>query len=175
MRDLELRRYVRDIPDFPRPGIVFKDITPLLLDPEASAAALEDLVEAARARAPEVVVGIEARGLIFGAGIAHALGIGFAPVRKPGKLPSEVVSVSYELEYGTDSLELHADAVAEGTAVLIHDDLIATGGTAAATIEAVESLGGRVVGCSFLIELAFLRGRGRLGPHPVDALISYDA
>jgi adenine phosphoribosyltransferase len=171
---MELRRYVRDIPDFPRAGIVFKDITPLLLDADASRAALDGLVDVARAREPELIVGIEARGLIFGAGIAHALGIGFAPVRKPGKLPSEVVSVSYELEYGTDALELHADAVAEDTSVLIHDDLIATGGTAAATIEAVESLGGRVVGCSFLIELAFLRGRERLGRHPVDALISYD-
>jgi adenine phosphoribosyltransferase len=172
---MDLRRYVRDIPDFPRAGIVFKDITPLLLDPDANRAALEGLSEAARVREPELVVGIEARGLIFGAGIAHALGVGFAPVRKPGKLPSDVVSVSYELEYGTDALELHADAVAEGTAVLIHDDLIATGGTAAATIEAVESLGGRVVGCSFLVELAFLGGRRRLGGHPVDALISYDA
>jgi adenine phosphoribosyltransferase len=172
---MDLREYVRDIPDFPRAGIVFKDVTPLLLDPEASQVALDGLVEAARAREPELVVGIEARGLIFGAGIAHTLGIGFAPVRKPGKLPSEVVSVSYELEYGTDALELHSDAVAEGTPVLIHDDLIATGGTAAATIEAVESLGGRVVGCSFLIELAFLRGRERLGAHPVDALLRYDA
>jgi adenine phosphoribosyltransferase len=171
---MDLRRYVRDVPDFPRAGIVFKDITPLLLDPDASRAALDGLVEAARPREPEVVVGIEARGLIFGAGIAHTLGIGFAPVRKPGKLPSEVVSVSYELEYGADALELHADAVAQGAPVLIHDDLIATGGTAAATIEAVESLGGHVVGCSFLIELAFLGGRDRLGGHPVDALISYD-
>jgi adenine phosphoribosyltransferase len=154
---------------------VFRDISPLLLDPAASRAALEGLVEAARAREPELVVGIEARGLIFGAGIAHALGVAFAPVRKPGKLPAEKVTVTYELEYGTDALELHADAVAEGTAVLIHDDLIATGGTAAATVEAVESLGGRVVGCSFLIELAFLNGRERLAGHPVDALISYSA
>jgi adenine phosphoribosyltransferase len=122
---MDLRDYVRDIPDFPRPGIVFKDITPLLLDPNASHAALDALVDAARAREPELVVGIEARGLIFGAGIAHALGIGFAPVRKPGKLPSEVVSVAYELEYGTDSLELHTDAIEDGTSVLIHDDLIA--------------------------------------------------
>jgi adenine phosphoribosyltransferase len=172
---MDLRDYVRDIPDFPRPGIVFKDITPLLLDPDASREALDGLVAAARRRKPELVVGIEARGLIYGAAIARALGVGFAPVRKPGKLPFEVVSVSYELEYGTDALELHADALGEGTAVLIHDDLIATGGTAAATVEAVEALGGRVVGCSFLIELAFLRGRDRLSGHPVDALISYDA
>ncbi len=172
---MDLRDHVRDIPDFPRAGIVFRDITPLLLDPAASRTALDRLVAAARAREPELVVGIEARGLIFGAGIAHALGIGFAPVRKQGKLPAEKVTVTYELEYGTDALELHADAVAEGTAVLIHDDLIATGGTAAATVEAVESLGGRVVGCSFLIELAFLNGRKRLAGHPVDALISYDA
>src|SRR3954453_10917912 len=134
---MDLRDYVHDIPDFPRPGIVFKDITPLLLEPAASRAALDGLVEAARAREPDLVVGIEARGLIFGAAIAQALGIGFAPVRKPGKLPSEVVSISYELEYGTDAIELHADAIADGTSVLIHDDLIATGGTAAATVEAV--------------------------------------
>ena len=172
---MDLRDYVRDIPNFPRPGIVFKDITPLLLDPAASRAALDRLVEAARVREPDLVVAIEARGLIFGAAIAQALGVGFAPVRKPGKLPAEVVSVAYELEYGTDALELHADAVTDGTAVLVHDDLIATGGTAAATVEAVESLGGRVVGCSFLIELAFLGGRERLGRHPVDALIRYDA
>jgi adenine phosphoribosyltransferase len=172
---VDLRDYVRDIPDFPRHGVVFKDITPLLLDANASRAALDALVAAARRREPELVVGIEARGLIFGAGIAHALGLGFAPVRKPGKLPSEVITISYELEYGTDSLELHADAIEDGTAVLVHDDLIATGGTAAATVEAVESLGGRVVGCSFLIELAFLRGRHRLGGHPVDALISYES
>jgi adenine phosphoribosyltransferase len=172
---MDLRDFVRDIPDFPRAGIVFKDITPLLLDPGASRAALDGLTEAARAREPELVVGIEARGLIFGAGIAHALGVGFAPVRKPGKLPSEVVTISYELEYGTDSIELHADAIQDGTRVLIHDDLIATGGTATATVEAVESLGGRVVGCSFLIELAFLRGRERLGGRPVYSLISYDA
>jgi adenine phosphoribosyltransferase len=172
---MDLRDFVRDIPDFPRAGIVFKDITPLLLDPGASRAALDGLIEAARAREPELVVGIEARGLIFGAGIAHALGVGFAPVRKPGKLPSEVVTISYELEYGTDSIELHADAIQDGTRVLIHDDLIATGGTATATVEAVESLGGRVAGCSFLIELAFLRGRERLGSRPVYSLISYDA
>ena len=172
---MDLRDYVRDIPDFPRPGIVFKDITPLLLDPAASGAALGGPVEAARARKPELAVRIEARGLIFGAAIAQTLGVGFAPVRKPGKLPAEVVSVAYELEYGTDALELHADAVADGTAVLVHDDLIATGGTATATVEVVESLGGRVVGCSFLIELAFLGGRERLGRHPVDGLIRYDA
>jgi adenine phosphoribosyltransferase len=162
---MDLRDYVRDIPDFPRAGIVFKDITPLLGDPDASRAALDGLVEMARAREPELVVGIEARGLIFGAAIAQALGLGFAPVRKPGKLPAEVVSTAYELEYGTDAIELHADAIADGTSVLIHDDLIATGGTAAATVEAVESLGGRVAGCSFLIELAFLPGRERLGGH----------
>jgi adenine phosphoribosyltransferase len=172
---MDLRDYVPDIPDFPRAGIVFKDITPLLLDPEASRAALEGLVEMAGGREPELVVGIEARGFIFGAAIAQALGVGFAPIRKPGKLPAEVVSIAYELEYGTDALELHADAIANGASVLIHDDLIATGGTAAATVEAVESLGGRVAGCSFLIELAFLHGRERLGGHPVDALIRYES
>jgi adenine phosphoribosyltransferase len=136
---MDLRDHVREIADFPRAGIVFKDITPLLLDPAASRVALDGLVEMARVREPELVVGIEARGLIFGGAIAQALGVGFAPVRKPGKLPAEVVSVAYELEYGADALELHADAVADRTRVLVHDDLIATGGTAAATVEAVES------------------------------------
>ena len=166
---------MRDIPDFPVPGIVFKDITPLLLDPEASAAALDWLVEQARGVEIDLVVGVEARGLIFGGALAHALGVGFAPARKPGKLPSETVSVSYELEYGVDALELHADAVGDGARVLLHDDLLATGGTAAATAEAIERQGGEVVRCAFLIELAFLGGRERLAGRDVRSLISYGA
>jgi adenine phosphoribosyltransferase len=172
---VDLRDYVRDIPDFPRPGIVFRDITPLLADPRASAEALGSLVEHARGHEPDVVVGIEARGWIFGGALAQALEVGFVPARKPGKLPGETVSVSYELEYGLDALEVHADAIADGHRVLVHDDLIATGGTAAATVEAIESLGGRVVCCSFLIELAFLRGRERIAGHEVHALISYQS
>jgi adenine phosphoribosyltransferase len=171
---VDLREYVRNIPDFPRPGIVFKDITPLLADAEASRAALRLLVDHARGHAADVVVGIEARGLIFGGALAQTLGLGFVPVRKPGKLPAATVSVEYELEYGVDALELHADAISDGARVLVHDDLIATGGTAAATVEAIEILGGEVVCCSFLIELAFLNGRERLAGHEVFALISYD-
>jgi adenine phosphoribosyltransferase len=171
---VDLRPFIRDIPDFPEPGIVFKDITPLLADPAASAEALRLLVERARPYEPEVVVGIEARGLIFGGALAQALGVGFVPVRKPGKLPSATVSVSYELEYGVDALEMHSDAIQAGARVLVHDDLIATGGSAAAAVEAIESLGGDVVCCSFLIELGFLGGRERLGGHRVQALITYD-
>ena len=171
---MDLRDHVRDIPDFPRPGIAFKDITPLLLDPDASAAALAWLVERARHHELDLVVGIEARGLIFGGALAHELGVGFAPARKQGKLPAERVSVEYELEYGVDALELHADAIGDGTRVLLHDDLIATGGTAAATVEAIERLGGRVVTCLFLLELEFLGGRARIAGHELDALIRYE-
>jgi adenine phosphoribosyltransferase len=171
---VELRDHVRDIPDFPRPGILFRDITPLLLDPAASGEALGRLVAAARPLMPELVVGIEARGLIFGGALAQELGVGFAPARKQGKLPADKVSVSYELEYGLDALELHSDAVADGARVLVHDDLIATGGTARATVDAIERLGGEVVGCSFVIELGLLGGRERLPGHRVDSLIVYD-
>ena len=171
---MDLRRFVRDVPDFPRPGIVFRDITPLLLDPAASREALDRLAAAARPLSPDLVVGIEARGLIFGGALAFELGVGFVPARKPGKLPATTVSVEYELEYGLDSLELHDDAVGDGARVLLHDDLIATGGTAAAAARAIEQLGGEVVGCSFLVELGFLRGRERLGEYPVESLIAYD-
>lgn len=172
---MDLRDHIRDIPDFPEPGIVFKDITPLLLDPEASAAALAWLVEQASAHEIDLVVGVEARGLILGGALAHELGAGFVPVRKPGKLPAETVSVSYELEYGVDALEVHADAIADGARVFLHDDLIATGGTAAATVEAIESLGGEVLCCAFLIELAFLGGRERLPDRDVRALVRYES
>jgi adenine phosphoribosyltransferase len=170
---VDLRDYVREIPDFPREGISFKDITPLLADPAASAEALRQLTAHAREHDPELVVGIEARGLILGGALAQALGVGFVPARKPGKLPAEKVSVSYELEYGIDALELHSDAVWPGARVLLHDDLIATGGTAAATAEAIEQLGGEVVCCQFLIELTELGGRARLGDREVVALIRY--
>jgi adenine phosphoribosyltransferase len=171
---VDLRSHVREIPDFPEPGIVFKDITPLLLDPAASAEALAWLVERAGAHEVDLVVGIEARGLIFGGALANGLGVGFAPARKRGKLPAAKVSVEYELEYGVDALELHSDALAAGARVLVHDDLIATGGTAAATVEAVERLGGRVVSCLFLIELRWLEGRKRLAGHDVDVLMAYE-
>jgi len=172
---VDLRDHVRVIDDFPRQGISFKDITPLLADPVATAEALRQLVDHARDHEPELVVGIEARGLILGGALAHELGVGFVPARKPGKLPAETVSVSYELEYGIDALEVHADAIRSGARVLLHDDLIATGGTAAATVEAIERLGGVVVCCEFLLELEFLRGRERLGDRDVFALIGFES
>jgi adenine phosphoribosyltransferase len=172
---VDLRAHIRDIPDFPRPGIVFKDITPLLLDPAALDHAVAALSEYARTRDAELVVAAEARGFILGAALARELDVGFVPARKPGKLPHETVNVEYALEYGVDALELHADALRDGTRVLIHDDLLATGGTARAQADLVRKLGGRVVGCAFLIELAFLNGRERLGDVDVHALIAYDS
>lgn len=170
----ELRDLIRDIPDFPEPGIVFKDITPLLLDGPASRAVTVGLAEFARPLDVDVVIGAEARGFIFGAALAQELGAGFVPARKPGRLPAETVSVEYELEYGIDALEVHADALSAGHRVLVHDDLIATGGTALATIEAVERLGAEVVGCAFVVELGFLKGRERLAGRAVHSMITYD-
>jgi adenine phosphoribosyltransferase len=172
---LDLRAYIRDIPDFPRPGVVFKDITPLMADGRALDAAVTQLAGLARDRRPDVVIGAEARGFLLGPALARELGAGFVLARKPGKLPSETVSAEYELEYGTDSLELHTDAVAAGARVLVHDDLLATGGTARALCELVEAVGGTVAACGFLIELTFLRGRDRLAGYDVEALIAYDA
>lgn len=172
---VDLRAHIRDIPDFPQPGIVFRDITPLLLDPAALDAAISELAGYARSRGPiDYVVAAEARGFILGAALARELGVGFAPARKPGKLPSETVAAQYVLEYGVDSLEMHADAFAGGARVLIHDDLLATGGTARALCELVERLGGHVVGCAFVVELAYLGGRARLAPFDVRALVSYE-
>ncbi|MGA7397479.1 MAG: adenine phosphoribosyltransferase [Solirubrobacterales bacterium] len=171
---MNLSGLIRDIPDFPEPGIVFKDITPLLLDPEACRSVTSKMCAFAEPLGVDVVVAAEARGFIFGGALAQALGAGFVPARKPGQLPAETISVEYELEYGIDALEVHADAFAAGSRVLIHDDLLATGGTAAATIKAVEHLGGEVVGCAFVIELGFLPGRERLASYPVDSLVSFD-
>jgi adenine phosphoribosyltransferase len=170
----DLRALIRDIPDFPKPGILFKDITPLLLDPRAIDAAVEAIAAWAAPREVDYVVAAEARGFILGAAIARELGVGFVPARKPGKLPAEVVTAEYILEYGIDALEMHADAVAHGARVLIHDDLLATGGTARALAELIERLGGTVAGCAFLVELAFLDGRRRLEGFDVHALVSYD-
>ncbi len=172
---MNLESYIRDVPDFPKPGIVFKDIMPLLADAGALHDAVEQLARWSEPRAPQVVLGAESRGFILGSALAVRLGCGFVAARKPGKLPFTTIRASYALEYGEDSLELHVDAISQGTRVLIHDDLLATGGTARAKCELVESLGGVVVGCAFLIELAFLGGRGRLAPHDVHALISYDS
>jgi adenine phosphoribosyltransferase len=171
--EVDLRRYVRDVPDFPQPGITFKDITPMLLEPAALRSAVASLAEIARPLSPDIVVAAEARGFILGAALALELDAGFVPARKPGKLPHEVVSAEYELEYGTDSLEVHADAFAGGTRVLLHDDLLATGGTARAVCELADRLGAQVLGCVFLLELAFLGGRERLEPYPVHSLIRY--
>jgi adenine phosphoribosyltransferase len=171
----DLRGLIRDIPDFPKPGIVFKDITPLLLDPHAIDTAVEGIAEWAAPRGVDFVVAAEARGFILGAAIARELGAGFVPARKPGKLPAEVVTSEYILEYGIDALELHADALAHGARVLIHDDLLATGGTARALAELVERLGATVVGCAFLVELAFLDGRRRLEGFDVHALVTYES
>ena len=175
MTDPDLRSLIRDIPDFPSAGIMFKDITPLLLDPHAVDTAVEGIAEWAGPRGVDFVVAAEARGFILGAALALELDAGFVPARKPGKLPSETISAEYILEYGVDALEMHADAIAHGARVLIHDDLLATGGTARALAELVERLGATVVGCAFLVELAFLDGRRRLEGFDVHALVSYDS
>ena len=164
---------IRDIPDFPKPGIVFKNIMPLLADPESLRETVERVAEFAEPRRPDLILGAEARGFILGGALAYHLGCGFVAARKPGKLPWQVVTAKYELEYGFDSLELHADAIREGARVLIHDDLLATGGTARAKLELVEQLGGDVVGLAFVIELAFLDGRANLAGYDVCSLIRY--
>jgi adenine phosphoribosyltransferase len=169
-----LGRHIRDIPDFPKPGILFKDITPLLLDAGALSEAVVQLADWARPLEVDFVVAAEARGFILGAAIARELGVGFVPARKPGKLPHETISAEYILEYGVDALEMHADALADGAKVLLHDDLLATGGTARALAELIEGTGARIAGCAFLVELAFLRGRDRLAGYDVHSLLSYD-
>ena len=171
---VDLRAHIRDIPDFPKPGIVFKDITLLLLAPAALEAAIGALAEWARPRAVDLVLAAEARGFILGGALARELGAGFVPARKPGKLPHDTVSAEYILEYGVDALEMHADALADGARVLLHDDLLATGGTARALAELAERAGAEVVGCAFLVELGFLDGRARLAPYDVHALIAFD-
>ncbi|HUA74148.1 MAG TPA: adenine phosphoribosyltransferase [Solirubrobacteraceae bacterium] len=171
----ELRSLIREIPDFPRAGIGFKDITPLMADAEGMAGAVRGLADLARPLEVDTVIAAEARGFLLGPALALELGAGFVLARKPGKLPYETVSAEYELEYGANQLELHTDALGDGARVLVHDDLLATGGTAVALCELVEQLGGEVAGCGFLVELAFLDGRARLGPRPVHALISYES
>lgn len=172
-RDLSwLEDHVRDIPDFPKPGIVFKDLTPLLADVTAFGAAIDALVEHAAEWSVDKVVGIEARGFTFAAVVAYRLGSGLVPVRKPGKLPHDTVMETYELEYGTDSLEAHEDAIAFGEAAYVVDDVLATGGTALATCRLVENLGGRVLGAGFVVELGFLNGRAKLANYDVYSLVT---
>ena len=172
---VDLDALVRDIPDFPKPGIMFKDITPVLASPEGLDTAVRGLAGLARDLQVDVVIGAEARGFLLGPAIARELGAGFVLARKPGKLPHETVRAEYVLEYGTDALELHSDAVATGARVLVHDDLLATGGTAKALCELVEQLDGHVVTCGFLIELAFLNGRENLAGYDVRALLRFDS
>ena len=170
---IDLAAKVRAIPDFPKEGILFRDIMPLLQDPSTLREAVDRIVEYGTGRHIDVVLGAEARGFILGAAVAYGLGAGFVCARKPGKLPYETISAEYDLEYGTDKLEVHADAIKPGQNVLVHDDLLATGGTARAKIELVERLGGKVVGLAFLIELAALKGRDKLEGYDVFSLITY--
>jgi adenine phosphoribosyltransferase len=170
----ELRAKIRDIKDFPTEGILFKDITTLLKDGPAWRFAVDSLASRYQAERVDVVVGVESRGFIFGGAVAHQLRAGFVPVRKVGKLPAPTIEVEYELEYGRDALAMHEDAIAPGQRVLAVDDLLATGGTMAATLRLVEQLGGRVVGVAFMIELAFLHGREKLKNYPLHSLIVYD-
>jgi len=174
MTTFDLRATIRDIPDFPKPGIVFKDIMPLLADAEALRWTVEQLAEWAEPRNVDYVVGAEARGFILGSALAYRLGCGFVAARKPGKLPYLTVGAKYALEYGFDALEMHVDAVPKGARVLVHDDLLATGGTAKAKIDLIEQLGAEVVGLAFVVELSFLGGRDKLYPYPVHALVTYD-
>jgi adenine phosphoribosyltransferase len=170
---LDLEQLIRDVPDFPKKGILFKDITTLLKDAAAFKQSIDQLTGLVRGHAPHVVLGMESRGFIFAAPIAYLLDAGFVPVRKLGKLPAEVISAEYDLEYGTNTLELHKDAIAPGERVLIVDDLLATGGTVSATIDLVERLGGNVVAVAFLVELTFLHGRDRLGNYEVVSLLKF--
>jgi adenine phosphoribosyltransferase len=171
--DARIRQAVRDIPDFPKPGIMFKDITPLLADPALFRDTIRQFAANLEGQKIDVVVGMEARGFLFGAPLAMDLSAAFVPARKPGKLPYKTHSVSYDLEYGSATLEIHQDAIKPGDRVLIADDLLATGGTAKATIELVEKMGGIVHACCFVVELAFLNGRAKLGDTPIQSLVTY--
>jgi adenine phosphoribosyltransferase len=170
---MDLRSLIRDVPDFPKPGIVFKDITTLTKDPDGLRAAIDAMSERYADSNIDLVVGIESRGFVFGAAVAYKLGVGFVPARKPGKLPAQTVSAEYELEYGTDAIEIHRDAIGSGQRILIVDDLLATGGTAAATAKLVSGLGGDIIGIAFLIDLAFLNGRDKLAGYEVFSLVEY--
>ena len=173
MAAIDLKEKIREVPDWPEPGVGFKDISPLLRDPASLAQAISELAAWTRDQDPDLVLGAEARGFILGAALANEAGCGFIPARRPGKLPPETVSATYALEYGENSLELNADAIGEGTRVVVHDDVLATGGTVEAIAGLVERLGGQVVGVCFLIDLTFLGGRERLSRYPFFSLIEY--
>ncbi len=170
---MPLKKYIRDIQDFPKPGIGFKDITPLLNNPQARKETLAILLSELSNQKIDKVIGVESRGFFFGMLLAEELHAGFVPVRKPKKLPYTTISASYDLEYGSDSLEIHIDAIEKGDKVLIHDDVLATGGTAKAVCELVEQLGGEIIQVNFLMELSFLKGREKLGNHPIFAAMIY--
>jgi len=170
---MDLKKYIYDVKDFPKEGILFRDITPLMLNGEAYKDACDKIINFCKENQAELVVGPEARGFIFGCPVSYALGIGFAPIRKPNKLPRETLNETYSLEYGTNTLSIHIDAVKKGQKVVIIDDLLATGGTVDATIKLIEKLGGVVVGCAFLIELEELKGRELLKNHKVFSLLKY--
>jgi len=170
---MDLAKFIRDIPDWPKPGVLFKDITTLIKEPEAFKEAVDRLAAPYQGKDIDLVVSVEARGFIFGGALAYKLGAGFVPARKPGKLPAETIRVEYALEYGTDAVEMHKDAIKPGQKVLVFDDVLATGGTLAATVKLVEQLGGEVVGIALLIDLTFLKGREKLKDYEVYSLIQY--
>lgn len=170
---MDLQQYFRDIQDFPKEGILFKDITPLLLNPDGRTKMLDTLVSELKDKKIDKVVGVESRGFFFGILLAEKLNAGFIPVRKPKKLPFKTISASYELEYGQDTLEMHIDAIQRGDKVLIHDDVLATGGTAKAVCDLVEKLGGEIVQCNFLMELSFLNGREKIKGNPIFSAVTY--
>ncbi|WP_339611820.1 adenine phosphoribosyltransferase [uncultured Planktosalinus sp.] len=170
---MDLSKYIRDIHDFPKPGILFKDITPLLNDPAATTACLEQLIELLQGKKIDKVVGIESRGFFFATLLAQKLNAGFVPIRKPGKLPHKTIQRSYALEYGDDHIEMHEDAIQQGDLILLHDDVLATGGTAKAACELIEHLGGVIVQCNFLMELEFLNGRDQIAAYDVQSVLKF--
>lgn len=170
---MDLRSLIREVPDFPKPGVSFKDITPLLTDGQALHYVVRRMADHFRDKRPELIVGVESRGFLFGAPLAYELGVGFVLIRKPNKLPAEKIRVEYQLEYGTDALEIHVDAIKPGQRVLIVDDLLATGGTMEAAARLVEQLKGQIIGFAFVIELAYLNGRRRLGDYEILSLVTY--
>jgi adenine phosphoribosyltransferase len=169
-----LRQHIRDVPDFPKPGIVFKDITPLLQNHEVFSKVIENLTDRYAGQKVDAVVGIESRGFLFGTPLAHQLGASFIPVRKKGKLPYKTVQMSYDLEYGSEIIEMHTDAIAKGQRAVVIDDLLATGGTAEATCKLIENQGGSVIECAFVVELGFLNGREKMGSRKIHSLITFE-